>query len=97
MMMFRHGDVLVMKVDEIPSEVKKLDHRVLAYGEVTGHAHRLDVGELFETRNGELYLKMKKAGKLSHEEHNTINIPKGNYRVVHQREYTPEAIRRVLD
>lgn len=46
----------------------------------------------------------KKAGEVSaqiaqllHEEHGTIEIPTGTYRVIRQREYTPEAIRYVAD
>jgi len=35
--------------------------------------------------------------KLLHEEHSTIEIPPGTYRVIRQREYTPEAIRMVAD
>jgi len=35
--------------------------------------------------------------KLLHEEHSTIEIPAGTYRVIRQREYTPEAIRMVAD
>jgi hypothetical protein len=32
-----------------------------------------------------------------HQEHATIAVPAGNYRVIRQREYSPERIRRVED
>ena len=96
-MQFRHGDVQIIKVDGIPSDVKKLDRKELAYGEVTGHAHRIDVGELFETKNGELYLKVDRLTNVSHEEHKTITLEPGYYRVGVKRQYTPEGWENVKD
>ena len=37
------------------------------------------------------------AVRVVHEEHQPITLPRGTYRVWGQREYSPEAIRRVLD
>lgn len=86
--MKRHGDVQLIEVNEIPSDAKSLgDRKELAYGEVTGHAHRMDVGELFETRNGDLYLKMDKMGALTHEEHKSLPVKPGIYRVCIKRQY----------
>ena len=34
---------------------------------------------------------------VTHEEHGTIELPSGKYKIIHQREYSPEEIRRVLD
>lgn len=96
-MQFRHGDVQITRVKEIPKEVKKLDRKELAYGEVTGHAHRIDIGDLFETKNGELYLKVSKLTKVSHEEHKTITLEPGCYRVGVKRQYTPEGWEAVRD
>lgn len=88
-MTIRHGDVLIEKVETMP-EGKKLDRKFLFEGEVTGHAHRIDVGEIFETRDGELYLKVDKLTQVTHEEHKTVTIPKGIYRVRQKRQYTPD-------
>lgn len=48
-MMFRHGDVLLVQVPALPAGATKADKQgdgrtgvVLAYGEVTGHAHRIE-------------------------------------------------------
>ena len=95
--MIRHGDVQLVPVTEIPKEAGKLNRKELAFGEVTGHAHRVDVGELFETKNGELYLKVEELSRLSHEEHKTLTVPKGNYRVVIKRQYTPDGWQKVQD
>lgn len=91
MKMFRHGDVQLTLVNSIPKDAISLGSRKeLAYGEVTGHAHRIDVGELFQTKDGELYLKVDGIGKLSHEEHETKPLNPGCYRVGIKRQYNPD-------
>ena len=88
---WRHGDVQLVKVDEMPSDVKSLGKRKeIAFGEVTGHAHRIDIGELFETKDGTLYLKVDKLAKVSHEEHKTKPVAPGVYRVGIKRQYNPD-------
>lgn len=98
MKMLRHGDVQIIRVDALPADVKKLPGRKeLAFGEVTGHAHRVDLGELFETKDGDLYLKTEKLSKLSHEEHKTHIIEPGIYKVVIKRQYLPDGWTNVRD
>jgi len=66
---------------------------ILAYGEVTGHAHAImdKTTEFFQCDDGRKILLVKDdETKLSHEEHGTITIPKGEYEIVQQREYDPE-------
>lgn len=88
---YRHGDVQLTRIDAMPQEVVSLGARKeIAYGEVTGHAHRIDVGEMFQTKNGELYLKVDKLAKLSHEEHTAQTIEPGVYRIGIKRQYNPE-------
>lgn len=88
---YRHGDVQLIEIASIPQDVVSLGKRKeLAYGEVTGHAHRIDVGELFQSKNGDLYLKVEKLAKLSHEEHITRKIKPGVYRVSIKRQYSPD-------
>mgnify|MGYP001557776963 CR=1 FL=1 len=104
-MQVRQGDVLLVKtLKKVSAEAKAVarvrGRIVLAYGEVTGHAHVIDdvLAELFEERGGQLYLKVGPEGAtLRHEEHGALALAPGTYRVVRQREYTPEAIRRVAD
>ena len=69
----------------------------LAFGEVTGHAHRIDLGELFETKDGKLYLKVKELDTLSHEEHTTKSIDSGVYLVGIKRQYIPDGWESVRD
>lgn len=84
---YRHGDVILTKVDTLPDGCNKLDRNWLALGEVTGHSHKIDVGELFETRDGKLYLRVNKITRVSHEEHRTITLPEGVYFIGQARQY----------
>lgn len=82
----------------MPKDVKKLEGRnELAFGEVTGHAHRSLVGELFETRKGELYLRNEKLDKLSHEEHRTIELTPGCRHIAIKRQATEAGWEQVSD
>lgn len=85
---YRHGDIQLVKVTKLPNDVKSLGKRKeLAYGEVTGHAHRIELSELFETKNGVLYLKVEKQDNLTHEEHVKSPVKPGIYRVGIKRQY----------
>jgi galactokinase/mevalonate kinase-like predicted kinase len=103
MKIYRQGDVLLKRVRSIPEEAKQQEFKeriVLAYGEVTGHAHAihdLDNVDVLVTGEGAMYLRIKQAATLQHEEHGAITLPAGNYERVIQREYSPEAIRNVMD
>lgn len=94
---YRQGDVILVPVKEAKGE--KENHLVLAEGEVTGHAHRVSVGEaaLYKFEE-QFYLKVQSdIATLTHEEHGPIELPAGNYRVIKQREYTPKGNREVVD
>ncbi|MGB8703250.1 MAG: hypothetical protein WCD18_27855 [Thermosynechococcaceae cyanobacterium] len=93
----RQGDVILQPTKQIGA--KKLPHLILAEGEVTGHAHRISLGqaELYE-RDGTLYLRvLSETATLTHEEHQAVEIPQGNWMVKIQREYEPEGWRYVAD
>lgn len=89
--MKRHGDVQFVRVDAIPEGAVSLGaRREVAYGEVTGHAHRIDLGELFQTKDGNLYLKVDKLTRVSHEEHKTSVLEPGFYFCGQKRQYDAE-------
>jgi hypothetical protein len=86
-MLYQQGDVLLHKVTEIKG--KKLNHLTLALGEATGHHHTITKGdaELFD-HEGTLFLRVNsKEAQLTHQEHNTITLPKGDYKIGIVREY----------
>ena len=109
--MFRQGDVLIERVDALPdlalSEVKTEGRVVLAYGEVTGHAHAIypEAGALpakLWDAGAERFLQVISETTIQHEEHGAIPLAPGVYRVSKfgagtQREYSPEEIRSVAD
>jgi len=100
---YRQGDVWIEEVNEIPSEVSAIKREkgfvILAHGEVTGHFHGIKnrVAKFYQHETGDRFLDLSKPCDLTHQEHSTITLPPGKYRVVQQREYTPEAIRSVRD
>jgi tRNA U34 2-thiouridine synthase MnmA/TrmU len=97
----RQGDVLV-KLGKIPEDAKETEETVLAYGEVTGHAHRIN-GDAIIFRVGPMtarsWIKSLTGFDVEHEEHETIHFPPGEYEFTQQREYDwySEEVRRVAD
>jgi len=102
-LMLRQGDVLLVRVDHIPAVTKNVPRSqhgiVLAEGEVTGHAHRISSrhAQLVRTEEDVRFLRVTAPVTLRHEEHKTVEIPPGNYRVTIHHEYQPAAIVRVED
>jgi hypothetical protein len=96
--MYRQGDILIVE-SAIPKDAlsNKLEHKILARGEATGHAHVLDGDvQLYESNQGTFFESFADV-PLIHEEHETIVIPEGSYQVVRQREFDGEQIRYVYD
>ena len=95
--MFRQGDLLI-EAANIPAGAKALATRVLAEGEVTGHAHVVQGDVTLYELNGVLYIHVEDTATVTHEEHAEIALPAGDYRVVRQREYNPyERVAREVD
>lgn len=103
--MYRQGDVLFVKADEIPKKAKPKKDNIVVTGEATGHAHRLVNGTILETveddnifeKKTKMWIKASKGAKVIHEEHAPIELEIGFYVVVRQREYDEEKERLVMD
>lgn len=103
----RQGDVLVKPIKKLPKNLKPAEAEngryVLAHGEATGHHHSFAMSErvaMFreDGSGGGLFLTVTGAPvALEHQEHAALAVEPGHYQVVRQREYSPEAIRRVED
>ena len=90
---FRHGDLLIRKIWSIPSDAVQKSTNILAEGEATGHHHILNGShQIFETDEA-MYFEAKQELSIEHPEHNTIQIPKGVYKVVHEQSWNPFLIR----
>lgn len=98
----RHGDVVLYPVSasKVKGKVVKQNGKfVLAEGSTTGHKHVLTAKmEIKQDKKG-VYLSLKADGKLTHEEHATITLPKGNYFVGQEREVDnfTKTVRQVVD
>ena len=98
MKMYRQGDILIVEISIIPDNLESSKSNVIAEGEITGHCHRLDENsDVFVGPTGDLYFEAKKDSDLVHDEHDTITIPEGTYKVIRQREYDEGEIRYVSD
>ena len=105
---FRHGDVIITRITAEEYENLHLPHKndlVIAYGEATGHHHKLQAkaGQAQvlvnpKTQEAQAF-SVKGETKLVHEEHKTLSIPKGYYKVEFEKEYEPleQLERRVYD
>lgn len=116
----RQGDVLIERVNALPSGLKeaprdKYGHIVLALGEHSGHRHAIRdenvTSFLVETAERSAlsadvdYILVGGSGAtLNHEyvsglkaDHEPISLAPGVYRIVGQRQYSPEAIKRAVD
>jgi hypothetical protein len=103
-MLWRQGDVFVESFSGLPEFARQapLPHGTLVHGEATGHKHRVEDLEAAKVYAGavpgELFLEVTgNVVRIVHEEHGPLEIPKGTYRIWRQREYSPEAIRTVID
>jgi hypothetical protein len=102
--MWRHGDVLIAQVDAAPAGIPATTSSILAHGELTGHSHRLETpanATIYavdgDISRGDLYLVVISPVRIIHEEHGPITLQPGTYRAWQQREYTPQAIRKICD
>lgn len=94
-------------------EKRNTNSVIVGYGEATGHSHVLDNAvwvvapetteeDLRRFANGEMldtpvFVEVSEGGMLRHQEHDALTIVAGVWRVIRQREYTPAAIRSVVD
>ena len=98
--MYRHGDVIIQAVTEVPAEAVRRPSAILARGEATGHSHRMadPAAVRLADHAGLSYLTVTDdSATLIHDEHEPITLPRGHYRFWIQREYSPKEIRQVID
>jgi hypothetical protein len=98
------GDILLIRVDELPAGVKKRVDRTLAFGETSGHHHTLTGGTIYGVMSQTQWVVVndEKGVDLEHQpvpglEHNTVHIPKGIWLVPVQVEDDGEKERRAMD
>jgi hypothetical protein len=76
----RQGDLFFKSISKIPAKgLKKKTDGIFAYGELTGHAHKLSTSisdcESYVDEQGDIYIRSDKEMKVGHDEHDTIVLP----------------------
>lgn len=109
---YRQGDVMLIgsaldlthypRLEKLPDDAKALSPTagrvILALGSSTGHAHAFSAAQATLYQWGDERLLVTEEGAvLQHEEHTHLLIDQGLYRVVIQKQYTPEEIQQVED
>ena len=112
MNLFRHGDVDGRRISKLPDAVRQIQNKTIMYGEATGHHHTFNGQVLVyepttpqyievegEQRQVQKYVQVLEDAQLTHQEHPTIQVPKGTYAILQEQEFDPleQQIRRVMD
>jgi len=103
---FFQGDLMLIPVDAIPEGVEEVkaegENYVVAHSE-TGHHHVVSarVAKLYMAGAMVMYLRAKEVVDVRHlrpvDKHETLRLPPGDWKLLRQREGTPEGWRRVED
>lgn len=78
---YQQGDVLLFKVNKIPANLKERKDQTVAFGEVTGHSHRMKGKAKVFNKNKDTFVDVSEPSNIEHEEHKPIKIPKGKYKI----------------
>ncbi len=111
----QQGDVILHHINSLPPNLEDEKQPVIQHGEVTGHRHVINAFKhgseenfgtggnwqlLTDKSSGLRYLRVGDGGvDVSHEEHKTIHVPPGNYRIgiVREADHIAGVIRQVQD
>jgi hypothetical protein len=74
--MYRQGDVSLHKIEKMPEKIKKAKNNILAYGEITGHQHRLKSKQIlvFEDAQNNKFIELKQDTELIHDNANSQGV-----------------------
>lgn len=88
MTLFQQGDLLLKTVGEIPSTATFLKGEAILHPGNTGNNHTLN-GAAFGIFQDEetKYVDVAETATLSHNEHKTVTLPAGKYRLDYVQEY----------
>lgn len=91
--MYRQGDLLIIKLSDDQLRKSYINQKPIKDGLIlkgeTGNSHKLIGGKVYIYGN-DISLLLETRGKVVHEEHDTIDLEPGFYRVIRQREYRSE-------
>ena len=91
------GDVYLVRIEEFPEgKIKHIRNDIVAFGEITGHAHKIEGCEIVEIA-GKRFCCVKTDSVITHQQHPKEDVSKGNYEIRIQKEYFPEGLKNVID
>ncbi len=98
--LIQQGDVLIFAGAVIPKAAKHFEGRTLREGEHTGHSHVAvaDDVALF-IQDDVLYMSAPSGTEIVHQEHDSVSLPPGDYRIgaVREFDYLANMSRSVMD
>ncbi len=75
-------------IEKLPKGLKKKNNNVLVHSDATMHDHTLKSGTVYIAKSGDLYLEVPRKTQIVHtEDHEPVDLPKGFYKIIRQREY----------
>ncbi len=98
---YRHGEILLLKIEKLPEGLKKSDTKTFMVGS-HGNSHSIDKGQLYLTKDPINFgYLVAKDTNLLHPEHQDetggAKIKNGIYQLIKQQEFTPEGLIPVID
>lgn len=94
----RQGDILLERVEkEGAVTARPIPDGIIERGEATGHAHKLEGGTLVQG-GGSMFAMVPEGGRVTHQEHETLELEPGVWLVHRQSEYVgPDEMQTVYD
>lgn len=85
----RQGDILAIKIKELPKGLKKKGTNVLVHSDSTQHDHTLVKGIVYVDREGKMFADVPFETQIVHTaDHKPINISAGKYEIRRQVQYS---------
>jgi len=93
--LYQQGDILFIKIEEMPNNALPLNTSIIAEGEKTGHRHIIKNGNLFSDKE-DVFMSSPKRIKVEHLKGNNFNkkenhqpqlLPPGIYKIMKVQEF----------
>ena len=94
---YRQGDVGIQEINTLPKGLQENKDNIIVHSDSTLHDHSLKTGKVYVNKDGELFLDAPQDTQIVHtEDHKPIDLPKGKYKIIRQREYVMENMTKLV-